>query len=159
MIMPHRIVLALGSNLGDSTVILGQAIEEIGDFVTGIRRSSNYRTEPVGGPAQPDFLNVVILGVTELAQEELLSKLQGIEVRHGRVRAEHWGARTLDIDLIDFDSTPWLSATLTLPHPRAHQRAFVLIPWNEVDPAAVLVGSGTVKSLLETLDSSGVVRQ
>jgi 2-amino-4-hydroxy-6-hydroxymethyldihydropteridine diphosphokinase len=159
MIMPHRIVLALGSNLGDSTVILGQAIEEIGDFVTGIRRSSNYRTEPVGGPAQPDFLNVVILGVTELAQEELLSKLQGIEVRHGRVRAERWGARTLDIDLIDFDSTPWLSATLTLPHPRAHQRAFVLIPWNEVDPAAVLVGSGTVKSLLETLDSSGVVRQ
>jgi 2-amino-4-hydroxy-6-hydroxymethyldihydropteridine diphosphokinase len=159
MTMPHRIVLALGSNLGESAVILDQAIEDISEFVTKIRRSSNYQTEPVGGPVQPDYLNVVLLGITELAQEELLSRLREIEVRHGRLRAEHWGARTLDIDLIDFDSTTWHSGTLTLPHPRAHQRAFVLIPWNEVDPEAVLIGHGPVNSILGTLDSSGVVRR
>ena len=155
----HRIVLALGSNLGDSAAILAQAIEEIAEFVTAMKISSYYRTEPVGGPAQPDYLNAVLLGETELAQEELLARLQAIETHHGRLRTTRWGARTLDIDLIDFDSKPWQSERLTLPHPRAHERAFVLLPWNEVDPEAILIGHGSVSSLLATLDSSGVLRR
>lgn len=155
---PHRIVLALGSNLGDSSAILIDAIEAISEFAAEIRTSSQYRTDPVGGPTQPDYLNAVLLGVTELAQEELLQRLQVIEASHGRNRAERWGARTLDLDLIDFDSMLWQSETLILPHPRAHERAFVLAPWNEVDPDAILIGHGSVRSLLANIGSSGVVR-
>lgn len=155
----HRIVLALGSNLGDSSAIFIDAMKQIAEFVTKIRASSFYRTAPVGGPTQPDYLNAVLLGVTELDQEELLRKLQAIEASHGRLRTEHWGARTLDIDLIDFDSTFWQSETLILPHPRAHERAFVLTPWNEVDPGAMLIGHGSVRSLLAKIDSSGVTRR
>ncbi len=156
---PHRIVLALGSNLGDSEAIFADAIEEVARFVTLIRTSSYYRSVPVGGPPQPDYLNAVLIGETELAQDELLARLQAIEAHHGRLRTERWGARTLDLDLIDFDSTPWHSERLTLPHPRAHERAFVLLPWVEVDPEAVLIGYGPVNSLLVTVDSSGVVRK
>ena len=158
MKISHRIVLGLGSNLGDSVVIIEQAIQEMSEFVRDIKRSSNYQTQPVGGPPQPNYLNVVVLGITNLMPEELLLKLQSIELLHGRVRTEHWGARTLDIDLIDFDSTAFHSETLTLPHPRAHERSFVLIPWSDVDPEAALVGFGSVKSILPTLESGGVVR-
>lgn len=154
----HRVVLALGSNLGDSPAILMAAVEEISEFVTEIRSSCKYRTAPVGGPSQPDYLNSVLLGVTNLTQEELLTRLQAIETNHGRQRREHWGARTLDIDLIDFDSLLWQSETLILPHPRAHERAFVLVPWNEVDPEAILIGHGSVRSLLVGVDASGVKR-
>ena len=154
----HRVVLALGSNLGDSPVILKAAVEEISEFVTEIRSSCQYRTAPVGGPSQPDYLNSVLLGVTNLTQEELLTRLQSIETNHGRQRREHWGARTLDIDLIDFDSLLWQSETLILPHPRAYERAFVLVPWNEVDPEAILIGHGSVRSLLAGVDASGVNR-
>lgn len=156
---PHRVVLALGSNLGDSAETLAMAIKEIAEFVEEIRTSSYYLTEPVGGPAQPNYLNAVLIGETELTAEELLTRVQEIEARHGRTRTEHWGARTLDIDLIDFDSKPWTSEGLTLPHPRARQRAFVLLPWLEVDPEAVLIGFGKVESLLATLDTSGVARR
>jgi len=151
-------VLALGSNLGDSPAILMAAVEEISEFVTGIRSSCQYRTTPVGGLSQPDYLNSVLLGVTNLTQEELLTRLQSIETSHGRQRREHWGARTLDIDLIDFDSLRWQSETLILPHPRAYERAFVLVPWNEVDPEAILIGHGSVRSLLAGVDASGVNR-
>lgn len=154
----HRVVLALGSNLGDSQAILMDAVEEISEFVTQIKSSSQYRTTPVGGPSQPDYLNSVLLGVTDLTQEELLTRLQAIENSHGRKRGEHWGARTLDIDLIDFDSLLWQSETLILPHPRAYERAFVLVPWNEVDPEAILVGHGSVHSLLAGVDARGVER-
>jgi 2-amino-4-hydroxy-6-hydroxymethyldihydropteridine diphosphokinase len=158
MTMQHRIVLALGSNLGDSAATLDQAVTELAEFISCIRRSLNYVTEPVGDPEQPKYLNAVVVGVTKLRPEELLTRLQGIESLHGRLRTEHWGARTLDIDLIDFDSAQSHSETLTLPHPRAHQRAFVLIPWHEIDPQAVLIGHGPVASIIDSLDASGVVR-
>jgi 2-amino-4-hydroxy-6-hydroxymethyldihydropteridine diphosphokinase len=154
----HRVVLALGSNLGDSPAILIAAVEEISEFVTEIRSSCQYRTAPVGGPSQPDYLNSVLIGVTHLRQEELLTRLQEIETNHWRQRRERWGARTLDLDLIDFDSLRWQSETLILPHPRAHERAFVLVPWNEVDPEAILIGHGSVRSLLADVDASGVKR-
>ena len=154
----HRVVVALGSNLGDSQAILLAAVEEISEFVGQLRSSCQYLTTPVGGPVQPDYLNSVLLGVTDLTQEELLTRFQAIETRHGRQRDEHWGARTLDIDLIDYDSLLWQSGSLILPHPRAHERAFVLVPWNEVDPEAILVGYGSVHSLLAGVDASGVER-
>jgi len=157
--MTHRVVIALGSNLGDSAEILVEAIGEIAESVTALRASSLYQTRPVGGPSQPDYLNAVIVGETELAPEELLAAMQVIENRHGRVRTERWGARTLDIDLVDYASATWGSKALTLPHPRAHERAFVLLPWSEVDPDAILIGHGAVRSLLSTMDISGVVRR
>ncbi|OIQ73086.1 2-amino-4-hydroxy-6-hydroxymethyldihydropteridine pyrophosphokinase [mine drainage metagenome] len=157
--MTHQVVIALGSNLGDSAAILVEAIAEIAQSVTALRASSFYQTHPVGGPSQPDYLNAVIVGETELAPEELLAAMQVIENRHGRVRTERWGARTLDIDLIDYASAHWESAALTLPHPRAHERAFVLLPWSEVDPDAILIGHGAVNSLISTMDISGVVRR
>ena len=154
----HRVVVALGSNLGDSQAILLAAVEEISEFVGQLRSSCQYLTRPVGGPVQPDYRNSVLLGVTDLPQEELLTRFQAIEASHGRQRDEHWGARTLDIDLIDYDSLLWQSESLILPHPRAHERAFVLVPWNEVDPEAILVGYGSVHSLLAGVDASGVER-
>ncbi len=154
----HRVVIALGSNLGDSSTILGEAIEELGDFIGNSKISSYYRTIPVGGPPQCDYLNAVVVGVTEIGPETLLSKVQEIELAHGRVRSEHWGPRTLDIDLIDYDGSTIESDRLTLPHPRAHVRAFVLAPWFEVDPEAVLPGHGSIAVLLKKLGVLGVRR-
>ncbi|HUW77722.1 MAG TPA: 2-amino-4-hydroxy-6-hydroxymethyldihydropteridine diphosphokinase [Candidatus Nanopelagicaceae bacterium] len=156
--MQHRIVLGLGSNLGDSATILGQAVESLSAFITDLRKSSTYQTEPVGGPVQPRYWNAVLVGLTDLEPEELLLKTQQIEARYGRLRTVRWGPRTLDIDLIDYDGIIWDSPTLILPHPLAHQRAFVLVPWNEVDPEAILIGHGFVKSILKTLDLSVIVR-
>lgn len=154
----HRVVVALGSNLGDSAATLTEALREMSEFITKMKVSSFYHSAPVGGPEQPDYLNAVFVGETELAQEELLSTLQEIETRHGRVRVERWGARTLDLDLIDFDSTPWRSQRLILPHPRAHERAFVLVPWHEIDPDGILIGHGPIATLIEALNVRDVVR-
>jgi len=153
------VVIALGSNLGNSEAILTKAIEEIAEFVAGMRTSSYYQSAPVGGPVQPDYLNAVIIGQTELGPEELLTQMQSIESANGRVRNERWGPRTLDIDLVDYDSTLWKSEILTLPHPRAHERAFVLMPWNEIDPDAILIGHGSIKSLLASLGEVDVMQK
>ncbi len=158
MAVSHRVVIALGSNLGDSPEILGEAISELGDLIGNSKVSSYYRTAPVGGPQQSDYLNAVVIGTTELDPETLLSGVQEIELAHGRVRTVHWGPRTLDIDLIDYDGSAIESGQLTLPHPRAHTRAFVLVPWVEIDPEAVLPGHGSIAVLLEKLDVSGVRR-
>ncbi|MDQ2624658.1 MAG: 2-amino-4-hydroxy-6-hydroxymethyldihydropteridine diphosphokinase, partial [Actinomycetota bacterium] len=111
------------------------------------------RTVAVGGPAgQPDFLNAIVLARTTLAPRELLRAVQGIENEHGRVREERWGPRTLDVDIIQFGTVIAFSEDLELPHPRAHERAFVLQPWAEVDPHAVLagLGGGPVEALAAT---------
>lgn len=158
MVGSHRVVIALGSNLGDSSEVLDEAVAELGDLIENSKISSYYRTVPVGGPKQSDYLNAVVIGTTAVDPETLLSKVQDIELAHGRVRTVHWGPRTLDIDLIDYDGSAIESSQLTLPHPRAHTRAFVLVPWLEVDPEAVLPGYGPIAALLEKLDVSGVRR-
>lgn len=130
--------LNLGANLGDAADTLSQAVEALDRHprITVMKQSSRYRTAPWGGIEQNDFLNLGLIVSTSLPAQELLAVAQGIEVACGRTRELRWGPRTLDIDLIRFGTedeelvldTPFL----TLPHPRAHERAFVLAPWAEL---------------------------
>ena len=148
-----RAVLSLGSNLGNSAEILSSAAEALNEVSEVIALSSFYQTRPVGGPPQPDFINAVIIIETNLEPEELLLVAQAIEGAHGRERNENtvkWGPRFLDIDLIKCDEMLINSPDLTIPHPRAHEREFVLRPWNEIDPAATLPESGAISRLLES---------
>jgi 2-amino-4-hydroxy-6-hydroxymethyldihydropteridine diphosphokinase len=117
-----------------------------------------YETVPVGGPPQPDYLNAVLLVRTTLSPRALLDRLHEVEAAFDRVREVHWGPRTLDIDIITVDGEVSADPELTLPHPRAHERAFVLAPWHDVDPHAVLLGHGPVAALLDSVDRSGVRR-
>ena len=148
-----RAVLSLGSNLGNSAEILSSAAEALNEVSEVIALSSFYQTRPVGGPPQPDFINAVIIIETNLEPEELLLVAQAIEGAHGRERNENtvkWGPRFLDIDLIKCDEMLINSPDLTIPHPRAHEREFVLRPWDEIDPAATLPGFGAISRLLES---------
>ena len=154
------VVLALGSNLGDRQDILQGAVDAIvglpGVRVTAV--SPVYETVPVGGPAQPDYLNAAVLADAALPARELLDRLHEIEAAFDRVRAVRWGPRTLDIDIVDFGGERSGDPELTLPHPRAHERAFVLAPWRDVDPDAALPGHGPVAGLLAKADRSGLRR-
>jgi 2-amino-4-hydroxy-6-hydroxymethyldihydropteridine diphosphokinase len=155
------VVLALGSNLGDRQDVLQGAVDAIvglpGVRVTAV--SPVYETVPVGGPAQPDYLNAVLIAATGLAPDELLAAAHAIEHEYGRVRAERFGPRTLDIDIISYAAEVSTDPVLTLPHPRAHERAFVLAPWHDIDPEASLPGHGTVRDLLARLDQGGIRRE
>jgi 2-amino-4-hydroxy-6-hydroxymethyldihydropteridine diphosphokinase len=155
-----RAVLAVGSNLGDRLGTLQECVAAIGRLpgTDVLAISPVYETDPVGGPAQPDYLNAVLVVQTGLRPGELLEAAHRIEADFGRVREERFGPRTLDIDIITYadevSDDPWL----TLPHPRAHERAFVLVPWHDVDAHAKLPGRGPVTGLLAGLDVSGVRR-
>ena len=154
------VVLALGSNLGDRQDILQGAVDAIvglpGVRVTAV--SPVYETVPVGGPAQPDYLNAVVLADAARPARELLDRLHEIEAAFDRVRLLRWGPRTLDIDIIVFGSARSDDPELTLPHPRAHERAFVLAPWHDADPDAELPGRGRVGELLAKADRAGLRR-
>ncbi|HEX4288154.1 MAG TPA: 2-amino-4-hydroxy-6-hydroxymethyldihydropteridine diphosphokinase [Trebonia sp.] len=154
------VVLALGSNLGDRQDILQGAVDAIaglpGMRVTAV--SPVYETAPVGGPAQPDYLNAVVLADATAPARELLDRLHEIEAAFDRVRLVRWGPRTLDIDVIMFGGERSDDPELTLPHPRAHERAFVLAPWHDVDPDAALPGHGPVAELLAKADANGLRR-
>ncbi len=158
---PVDVVLALGANLGAAVDTLRAAVDEL-SRVPGLevsRVSPLARTAAVGGPDQPDFLNAVVLARTTLAPRELLRACQGIENAHGRERHERWGPRTLDVDLVVYDSVLAVTDDLELPHPRAYQRAFVLQPWAQVDHDAMLpgLGGGPVAVLADTApDKDGV---
>ena len=147
-----KLVLALGSNIGDRNNYLENAIAEISKFVTSITVSSFWETEPVGGPEQGAYLNAILICDCNLQPKEVLAKTQEIERMFGRERSIHWGPRTLDIDLIQFGDLQISSQTLTLPHPLAHQRKFVLGPWFEIDPEAELIGKGSVAELLALIN-------
>ncbi|EWT07381.1 2-amino-4-hydroxy-6-hydroxymethyldihydropteridine pyrophosphokinase [Intrasporangium chromatireducens Q5-1] len=165
------VVLALGSNLGDRGETLHSAVDVLAarPDITVAAVSPVVETDPVGGPAdQPPYLNAVALARTDLAPDALLRVLHEIEAEHGRTREIRWGARTLDLDLIQYgrpgssDEVCSETPELTLPHPRAAERAFVLVPWDLVDPAARLrVAKGRdgirpIGELLAGLDRSGV---
>lgn len=164
---PVPVVIALGTNLGDRHAILAVAEEAIADRVcAGMVTVSDYvETDPVGGPDQPDYLNAVAVGWTRLAPSTVLRVLHDIEADAGRTRSIQWGPRTLDLDLIQYgDPITGTDITstaerLTLPHPRAHERGFVLVPWLDADPGASLRVDDEVievSSILESVDSSGV---
>ena len=156
------VVLAIGANLGDRMGTLRAAVAAIGELpdteVTAV--SPVYQTAPVGGPEQPDYLNAVLTARTQLAPAELLSWLHEIEAGHGRVRTVRFGPRTLDIDIISYAGLLSDDPVLTLPHPRARERAFVLAPWHDIEPAAVLPGEygGRVADLLAEITRDGVRR-
>lgn len=156
----RRVAFSLGSNLGDRLGYLQDAVDLLsgtpGLIVTDV--SGVYETEPVGFTDQPDFLNITVLADSTLASMVMLDRAQAIESGLHRVRAIEWGPRTIDIDLIAVGDRILHGDALTLPHPRAHERAFVLLPWLELDPEAVLVGKGRVADLVAELDTSGVRR-
>jgi dihydroneopterin aldolase/2-amino-4-hydroxy-6-hydroxymethyldihydropteridine diphosphokinase len=150
---PVDVVIALGANLGEAQRTLRQAVTDV-DRIPGLQVmevSPLARTAAVG-PEQPDYLNAVLLARTTLSPRELLRACQQVEQEHGRVRAERWGPRTLDVDIVQYGGLVASADDLELPHPRARERAFVLVPWAEVDPGAVLhgLGGGPVARLAET---------
>jgi 2-amino-4-hydroxy-6-hydroxymethyldihydropteridine diphosphokinase len=146
-----KVVIALGSNIGDTNSHLHHAIDELSKHIDVLKVSSFYKTAPVGGPEQDDFLNAVLIGESELDPLDLLVAMQEIETLAGRTREIHWGPRTLDLDLISCGDHEIKEPHLEIPHPRAHERAFVLEPWLEIDPDAVLIGYGAIKDLLAAL--------
>ena len=154
-----RSVLALGSNLGASRDTLVRAVADLvgSDDVRLRAVSPVVRSEPVGGPEQPDYLNMVIEVETDLGPYELLAHCQAVEDSHLRRRTVRWGPRTLDVDIITYGS--WVSddETLTVPHPRAATRAFVLQPWAWMDAGAELGGRRVADLAAEAEDRAGLV--
>jgi 2-amino-4-hydroxy-6-hydroxymethyldihydropteridine diphosphokinase len=159
----RRCVLALGSNLGDRHATLQGAIDALRDtpglYLTGV--SSLYETEPVDAPEGSEaFLNAVVLADSTLSAHSVLDRALAIESAYGRERSEERNApRTLDVDIILIGDRRSDDGELSLPHPRAHERAFVLVPWYEADPEAELPEHGPVVELLEKTDRTGVQRR
>ena len=147
-----KATIALGSNLGHSEAILQSAISSLAEIMELTAVSTFHSTAPVGGPAQPDYLNAVLIGECEWEPLVLLAKLQAIEAQAGRVRDVRWGPRTLDLDLITYGELLLDHPQLIVPHPRAHERGFVLLPWLEIDPHAQIPGRGRVADLLADLE-------
>lgn len=156
----HQAAIGLGSNLGDSLQTLESALATLADIaaIDLEARSHWYVTAPVG-PPQPDFLNGCALLTTTLTPQALLATLLEIEQQFGRVRQERWGPRSLDLDLLLFDDLILETDTLTLPHPRLSERAFVLVPLAEIAPDWVEpVSRKAIADLVQGVDCSGVRR-
>lgn len=159
MSVPVRAVLALGSNLGERSSTLTDAVAElVADPAVRLCRVSRFvQTKAVGGPGdQPDFLNLVMEVETTLEPMELLRWCQSVEQNHHRTRDVRWGPRTLDVDVIIYADTVSDDEVLTLPHPRAAERAFVLQPWAWMDPEATLGGRRVAELAAEAADLEGL---
>ncbi|MFD0310934.1 2-amino-4-hydroxy-6-hydroxymethyldihydropteridine diphosphokinase [Streptomyces sp. NPDC127119] len=157
---PRRAVISLGSNLGNRLETLQGAIDALED-TPGVRVkavSPVYETEPWGveTDSQPSYFNAVIVLKTALPPSSLLERAHAVEEAFHRVRDEHWGPRTIDVDIVAYADVVSDDPTLTLPHPRAHERAFVLAPWHDVEPEAQLPGRGPVAQLLAAVTRDGV---
>lgn len=157
MLVEHVVVLSLGSNLGDRFDNLQEAVDTLFDApgLVFVSLSPVYETTPVGGPPQGDFLNAVLVAGTRLAPETLLERVLNIENSLDRIREVRWGPRTLDIDIVLFGGVKSDDPHLTLPHPRAHERAFVLVPWADIAPDMDLPGHGRVGDLARAMAESG----
>ncbi|MGY1802764.1 2-amino-4-hydroxy-6-hydroxymethyldihydropteridine diphosphokinase [Blastococcus sp. SYSU D00922] len=150
-----RAVLSLGANLGDRAAALRSAITALKDDGL-VARSTLYETPPWGPVEQPPYLNAVVIVRGPCDARGWLARAHELEQAAGRTREVRWGPRTLDVDVVtvtEDDGTPVISddPELTLPHPRAHERAFVLLPWSTLEPGAVLPGRGRVADLLAAL--------
>lgn len=152
-------LLALGGNVGDVADTFNRAIRALteGGLVRLLARSSNYSTPPWGRTDQPPFVNAALLVATDLSPQELLAHAQDTERLFGRTRSsdERWGPRTLDIDLITYDDANLDTPELTLPHPRARERAFVLVPLAEIASDRRISGE-RIADALARVDSSGI---
>jgi 2-amino-4-hydroxy-6-hydroxymethyldihydropteridine diphosphokinase len=147
--------VSLGSNLGDRAAHLRAALALLAARFAVVGVSPVYETAPVGMVDQPAFLNCVALLATG-SPEDVLAAAHDAEEMRGRLRSRRWGPRTLDIDVVSVDALTSADPRLTLPHPRAHERAFVLLPWLDVDPDAELVGHGPVRTLVHELEPNSV---
>lgn len=150
-------VLSLGSNLGDRLGHLRAGVELVAQVVPVVGVSPVYETDPVGVDGQAPYLNCVAVVGSDEPDVVFLAAQRAEELR-GRIRSARWGPRTLDVDVVSVDAVVSDDPRLTLPHPRAHERAFVLVPWSELDSAAYLAGHGSVRALLAKMDTSGVRR-
>lgn len=148
-----RAVLSAGSNMEDSRAHLASVVAEFGGDL--VAASSLYTTAPWGGVDQPDFLNQTLLVDVPQTPPELLARCQELERAAHRVRAVRWGPRTLDVDIVDIEGYTSADPELTVPHPRAAERAFVLLPWLEIDPDAEL-GGVAVRGIVPKLGDQGV---
>ncbi|WP_030785762.1 2-amino-4-hydroxy-6-hydroxymethyldihydropteridine diphosphokinase [Streptomyces sp. NRRL S-920] len=157
---PNRAVISLGSNLGNRLETLQGAVDALED-TPGLRVkavSPVYETEPwgVAPGTQPSYFNAVVVVKTTLPPSSLLERAQAVEEAFHRVRDERWGPRTIDVDIVAYADVVSDDPALTLPHPRAHERAFVLAPWHDVEPDAQLAGHGPVAELLAGVTRDGV---
>ncbi|WP_369248237.1 2-amino-4-hydroxy-6-hydroxymethyldihydropteridine diphosphokinase [Streptomyces sp. R41] len=157
---PKRAVISLGSNLGNRLETIQGAIDALED-TPGVRVkavSPVYETEPWGVEpgSQPSYFNAVVVLRTTLPPSSLLERAHAVEEAFHRVRDERWGPRTIDVDIVAYADVVSDDPVLTLPHPRAHERAFVLAPWYDVEPEAQLPGRGPVAQLLATITQDGV---
>jgi 2-amino-4-hydroxy-6-hydroxymethyldihydropteridine diphosphokinase len=147
-----RVVIALGANLGNPRAQLEDAIAALREVIKIEAVSSFYETKPFKvSEEQPNYINAVLMGETNLEAEQLMKELLAIEQCLGRKRSTVNAARSIDLDIIDYQGMIITSQNLTLPHPRAYEREFVLQPWLEIDPEAQLTGFGAVKELLAAL--------
>jgi 2-amino-4-hydroxy-6-hydroxymethyldihydropteridine diphosphokinase len=146
-----KAVIALGANIGDPKSQMDLAVAMLREATEVISVSEYFSTKPVSDIEQPDYLNAVCIVESELPALELLSLLHGIEKALGRERLEKWGPRTIDLDLIQYGSLLSSADELKLPHPRAHERRFVLEPWASIDPEAILLTHGKISELLVQL--------
>ncbi len=155
-----RAYVALGANIGEPVRHLRAAADELAALpgTTVVARSSLYRSAPVGLLNQPDFINAVVAVDTTLAPLALLHALLAIEARHGRVRSVPNAPRTLDLDLLLHGDCRLDTPALTLPHPRMHQRAFVLLPLIEIAPDATLSGLGPARDFLSAVAGQAIER-
>lgn len=164
----HVAFIGLGSNLGNERngifespkQQLLNAIQSIDNQTTIhlLKTSHFYQTQAIGPGNQPDYINAAIKIETSLSANQLLLALQSIENQQGRVRKERWGARTLDLDILVFDQLIENSEQLILPHPRAHERAFVLAPLNDLQANLVIPKRGNISSLLANCSMQGIVK-
>ncbi|MET8578174.1 2-amino-4-hydroxy-6-hydroxymethyldihydropteridine diphosphokinase [Streptomyces sp. NPDC005012] len=160
---PRWAVLSVGSNLGNRMENLQGAVDALED-TPGIRIkavSPVYETAPWGVEpgSQPNYLNAVVVLRTTLPPSSLLERAQAVEEAFHRTRGDRWAARTLDVDIVSYEGRVSDDPALTLPHPRAHERAFVLAPWLDVDDSAEVPGHGPVADLLTVVTREGVVRR
>ena len=157
---PVTAYIALGANLEDPVVQVRAGLAALAALPNTqlLAQSSLYRTAPVGYADQPDFINAVAAVDTELSPRELLDALLAIELNHGRVRQFANAPRTLDLDVLLYDDVEVNESGLTIPHPRMHERAFVLAPLAEIAPLCAIPGRGRVKDLLRALDTQGVTQ-
>lgn len=146
-----KAVIALGANIGNPQEQMDLAVAMLREATDFKVVSEYFSTEPVSDIAQPDYLNAVCIVESELPAMDLLALLHGIEKTLGRERNERWGARTIDLDLIQYGSMLSSAEELQLPHPRAHQRRFVIEPWHSIEPDAILLTHGKISEILEQL--------
>jgi 2-amino-4-hydroxy-6-hydroxymethyldihydropteridine diphosphokinase len=143
----RRVAFGLGANLGDRVAALQGAVDVLAPHLLGAAVSSVYETSPVGGVEQPTFANAVLIGDSGAEPVALLALAHAAEDAWQRTREVRWGPRTLDVDVLVVGEVVSTDAVLTLPHPRAHERGFVLLPWAEVDPTATLPDGRAVARL------------